>query len=193
MSQPPIAPAASGQFEGSPQIMGPWSIPRMFLDPTMNTFMARGAPTQTTKDKEDVPSARSYGTVAKDEITLQTMLDEKKDADDKLKEKYRVKDEASTTRPPPPEARMAEKPRSRETLDLLVRSPLDYSSLTSSITRPHPEVEAVKEFLDDEEEIPDENDDVSELDETTICQTEEGLIGSCNTPTECAMVSGLPS
>jgi len=194
MSQPPIAPA-SQQFEGSPQIMGPWSIPRMFLDPTMNTFMARGAPTQATKDEEDAPSARSYGTVVKDEITLQTMLDEKKDADDKLKEKFRVpKGETSTTRPPPPEARMAEKPRSRETLDLLVRSPLDYSSLTSSITTPpQPEVEAVKEYLDDEEEIPDENDDISELDETTICQTEEGLIGSCNTPTECAMVSGLPS
>jgi len=195
MSQPPIAPA-SGQYEGSPQLMGPWNIPRMFLDPTMNTFMARGAPAQATKDKEDVPSARSYGTEVEDEdrITLQTMLDEKKAADDKLKEKYRVsKDKTTSTLPPPPEARMAEKPLSREIVDLLARAPLDYSSLTSSKTTPQPEVEAVKEILDDEEEIPDEDVDVSELDETTICQTEEGLIGSCNTPTECAMVSGLPS
>jgi len=193
MSQSPIAPA-SGQYEGSPQVMGHWNMPRMFLDPTMNTFMARGAPAHATKDVEDVPSARSYGTVVDDEITLQTMLDEKKDADDKLKEKYQVpKDETTSTLPPPPEARMAEKPRSRETLDLLVRSPLDYSSLASSKTTPEPEVEAVKEYLDDEEEIQEENVNVSELDETTICQTEDGLIGSCNTPTECAMVSGLPS
>merc|ERR1719234_2608104 len=100
----------------------------------------------------------------------------------------------TSTLAPPPEARMAEETRSRgETLDLLVRTPLDYSSLTLSKTTTQPEVEAVKEYLDGEEEVPDENVDVSELDETTICQTKEGLIGSCNSPTECAMVSGLPS
>jgi len=196
MSQsPPIAPT-SGQYEGSSQIMGPWNMPRMFLDPSMNTFMAPGAPAQTVKDEEDVPSARSYGTVVEEEedekITLQTMLEEKKAADDKSRENHEESNDNSSTIPPL-EARMTGKTRSRDALNLLVRTPLDYSSLTSSKTTPQPIVEAVKELFDDEEEILDENEDVSEVDETTICQTEEGLIGSCNTPTECAMVSGLPS
>ena len=192
MSQSPIAPT-SGQHEGSSQIMGPWNMPRMFLDPSMNTFMALGAPAQTVKDEEDVPSARTYGSVDEEEkITLQTMLDEKKAADAKSRENSQESNENSSTIPPPLEARMTGKIRSRDALNL-VRTPLDYSSLASSKTTPQPLVEAVKELLADEEEILDDSADVPEVDETTICQTEEGLIGSCNTPTECAMVSGLPS
>jgi len=94
---------------------------------------------------------------------------------------------------PTPTKRQTGNTRSRETMDLHVRTPLDYSSLASSKTTPQPEVETVKELFNEEEQILDENEDVSEVDETTICQTEEGLIGSCNSPTECAMVSGLPS
>jgi len=199
MSQPPVGHAAAEQHLGPIQPTGIFEPPtRMFLDPSMDTYMVQGSnkPTHGKDDEDAAPTARSYGSsgsaragTVKDEVTLQTMIDEKKAADAKFKEKYEVSVEKSTDAPQP---RMKDS-RPRESSELLVRSPLDYSSLTTSITTPQPAVEDVVQVWDNAEEISDEDENVSELDETTICQTKEGLIGSCSTPTECSMVSGLPS
>jgi len=178
MLQPPIGPPTA-------PYMGSSAMPNNFIDPVMHALLAQGAQVDTNKAMYFVPSARSYDDIAKEKYPGM----EKKNTDAKLTDKYDVfqQEKADSITASKPEA------RSKKT-ELLVRTPLDYSSLTKSLTTRQPEAEHVSEYWDEEKYIPIEVDaNIPEMDETTICQTEDGLIGSCSTPTDCAIVSGLPS
>merc|ERR1719318_590647 len=175
------------------------------------------------RSHEDLLSARTHEAVEDGEITLQTMLEEKLAADAELIESVANEEDLDEEavhnleagRPSPyffpPLARMNSEddrhgyPLEEDYLDrdgtipkvFMAQGHLEYLSLSSSNKSPFPEdasLDLLKEFLDTEDEAEDEEDDtISELDETMMCQTPEGLIGSCSTPTECSMVSGLPS
>lgn len=172
MLQPPIGPPTAPN-------VGPSAIPHNFIDPAVHALV------DANKAMYFVPSARSYDDIAKEKYPV---IDEK-NADEKWTNKYDVFQTEKT------DSLTASKPEARaKKTELLVRTPLDYSSLTKSLTTPQPEAEHVSEYWDEEKYIPIEVDaNIPEVDETTICQTEDGLIGSCSTPTDCAIVSGLPS
>merc|ERR1719318_812289 len=182
-----------------------------------------GPQQEANEEEENLLSARTHEAVEDGEITLQTMLEEKLAADAELNggeaNEEDLDEEAvhnfEAGRPSPyffpPLARMNGEddrhgyPLEEDILDqdetfpkvFMAQGHLEYLSLSSSSKSLFPEnssIDLLKEFLDAEDEAEDEEEDtISELDETTMCQTPEGLIGSCSTPTECSMVSGLPS
>jgi len=197
MSQPAAGPVEGVSTSGGH--FGAYPPRMMFLDPSMDTYMSQGEPTQAPQGQEDddlsKPMARSYARAGDEKettIDLQTMLNEKKAADAELEAMYEVMRNSLSTTASPPSARMMNNSR-QATAELLARDPLDYSSLSSSKSTPPPAIESIREYWEDQTDTFDDEENVSELDETTICQTAEGLIGSCDTPTECAMVSGHPS
>jgi len=182
-----------------------------------------GPQQEKARSQEDLLSARSLGAAEDGDITLRTMLEEKLAADaefDEKNDKDEDLDEGAVHdleagRPSPyffpPSARMNneeddrtgyleedDNPDQDETFtEYISHEHLELLSLSFSDKSVFPEessIDLLKEFLDAEDEAEDEDDDtISELDETVMCQTPEGLIGSCSTPTECSMVSGLPS
>eukprot|EP00092_Neocalanus_flemingeri_P016123 GFUD01017451.1.p1 GENE.GFUD01017451.1~~GFUD01017451.1.p1 ORF type:complete len:428 (-),score=112.47 GFUD01017451.1:72-1355(-) len=73
---------------------------------------------------------------------------------------------------------------------------LNYLSLSSYFDFLTKHGELVLDLLDDAEATdvaPDEDDPIPEFEDITVCQTPDGQVGSCVSPTECSSVSGVSS
>jgi len=136
---------------------------RVFLDPSSDKYMTSSTTDNENKGEDDeMPTARSYN--RKEEITMETLLQEKASIDKGLNKKL--------------------KPPRHTEIDIL------------SVSKPESRNGLLEEDLYEIEEgieAPYDTDLLPELDETILCQTENDLFGTCESVSECAMVSGIPA